>query len=98
MKYLKQTLNSIDELLMSLVMSYVGSKFKVLSISWYISMKQFLTNMKLVINKYLCRWHKYFPGVDYSSNNIMLSGISKYISPQNYISIWFVFLYLLKKI
>ena len=91
MKDLKQTLNSIDEFLMSLVMSYVVSKFKILSISWYISMKKFLTNMKLVINKYLCRLNESFPGVDFYSNFFVSIEISKYISSYNLNSITFDF-------
>ena len=42
-------------------------------------MKPFRTNLKLVIKKYLCIWHEYFPGVEYYSNDLMLSEISEYI-------------------
>ena len=34
-KYLQQTLNSIDAFILSLLISYVGSCFKLLSMSWY---------------------------------------------------------------
>ena len=44
-------------------------------------MKPFLNKMELVIKKYLCSWHDALPGVEYSSNDEVLSGImSKYIS------------------
>ena len=48
-KYLQQTLNSMIDFLMPLVFSYVGSRFILLSVSWYISMKLFRTNLELVI-------------------------------------------------
>ena len=50
-KYLQQTLNSINAFSMSLVMSNVGSRFKLLRMSWYRSMKTFRTNLKLVVKK-----------------------------------------------
>ena len=34
-KYLQQTLNSIDAFILSLLISHVGSCFKLLSMSWY---------------------------------------------------------------
>ena len=77
--YLKQTLNSINVFLPSLVMSYVGLQLKLLSMYLYKSMTPFRMNFKLVINKHWFRFHDYFPGFDSSSNDVMLSGISKYI-------------------
>ena len=77
MKDLQQALNSVNASLLSLVMSYVGSVFKLLRMSWFISMKQFLTNLNLVINKYVHILHESFPGVDYYSNDIILIEISK---------------------
>ena len=41
MKYLQRTLNLMNAFLLSLLMSYVGSRFKLLRMSWYRSMKQF---------------------------------------------------------
>ena len=79
-KYLQQTLNSINAFLLSQVISYVVSNFKLLRMSWYKIMKPFRENLKLVINKYLCGMHDYFTGVDSSSKNIMLSVTSKNIS------------------
>ena len=76
-KYLRQTLNSMIDFLLLLMMSYVGSVFKLLRMSWFISMKQFLTNLNLVINKYVHILHESFPGVDYYSNDIILIEISK---------------------
>ena len=40
-KYLQQTFNSINYSLLSLVISYVGSQFKLLRMSLYKNMKQF---------------------------------------------------------
>ena len=79
-KYLKHSLNSINEFLLLLVMSFVGSQLKILRMSWYTSMKPFRTNLELVIKKYLCSWHDSFDGVDSSSNYQVLSVTSKYIS------------------
>ena len=89
MKYFQQTLNSINAFLLLLVMSYVGSRFKLLRISWYIIMKLFRTNLKLVIKKYLCSFNESFPRVDSSSNDLILIEISKYISSYNFNSISF---------
>ena len=50
----------------------MGSVLKLLSMSWYKSMKPFQNNLKLVIKKYMCIWHEYLPGVDSSSNDIRL--------------------------
>ena len=86
-KYLQQTLNSTNAFILSLVMSCVGSQLKLLRMSWYRIMKQFQTNMKLVIRRYLYIWHKYFPGVDSSPNDLLLSEISTYFSSYNYNSI-----------
>ena len=58
MKDLVQTLNFINSILMLLVMSYMGSGLKILSISWYSSIKSFQTNLKLVIKKMFCSWHE----------------------------------------
>ena len=88
---MQQNLNSINDFLMSLVMSYVGSWFKLLRISWYRIMKPFVTNLKLVINKYLCRLNESFPGVDFYSNFFVSIEISKYISSYNLNSITFDF-------
>ena len=38
-----------------------------------------------VINKYLCSFHDSFPGIDYISNEQVLSSISKYNSANIYI-------------
>ena len=57
--------------------------------SWYTSMKIFQNNLKLVMNKYFCKWHESFPGVDPYSNDMKFSGMSKYISYLNSISIKF---------
>ena len=69
---------------MSLVMKYMGSRLKLLMMSWYRSMKQFRTKLKLDINKYFCRLHEYFHKVDSSSNDVMLSEMSKYIYSYNF--------------
>ena len=38
-------------------------------------MKPFIPNLKLVINKYLCGMYDYFPGVESSSDDVMLSAM-----------------------
>ena len=76
---LKQTLNSMNNFLMSLVMSYVGLKFELLKMSAYTSMKPFWAKVKLYIKKYFSIWHESLPGVEFSSNNQMLRVTSKYI-------------------
>ena len=86
-KDLFQTLNLMNSFLFLLVMSYMGSQLKILRISWYSSMKSFQTNLKLVINKFFCSWHESFPGVESSSNDLILRVMSKYISSYNLISI-----------
>ena len=91
MKDLVQTLNLMNSFLILLVMSYMGSQLKILRISWYSSMKPFQTNLKLVIKKFFCSWHESFPGVEYSSNYLVLSVMSKYISSYNLMSIMFEF-------
>ena len=83
MKYLVQTLNLMNTFILLLVMSYMGSKLKILRISWYSIMKLFQTNLKLVIKKCFCSCHKSFPGFEYSSNYPVLSVTSKYISSYN---------------
>ena len=95
MKYFQQTLNSINAFLLLLVMSYVGSRFKLLRISWYIIMKLFRTNLKLVIKKYLCSLHESLPRVDCSSNDGMLSEMSKYLCLYNSSTIRFDYIYII---
>ena len=53
-KDLQQTLNLTNAFLMLLVLSYVRSCFKLLRMSWYKIIKQFRTNLKLVIKTHLC--------------------------------------------
>ena len=52
-KYLQYTLNSINPFLLSLLMLSVGSRHKLLHISWYKNMKPFRTNLKFVIKIFL---------------------------------------------
>ena len=63
--------------ILSLVISFVGSGFKVFIMSWYKCMTQFLENIQMVIKKYLCQCHASFPGSDYISNEEVSSGMSK---------------------
>ena len=84
MKYFKQTFNSMDYFIMSLVVSYVGSWSKSLRVYWYRSIKPFRTNLKLVLKEYLCIWHESFPGVDSYSSDLMSSGMIKYTSSYNF--------------
>ena len=83
MKDQVQTLNLINSFLLLLVMKYMGSRLKILRIYWYSSMKLFQTNLKLVIKKFFCSWHESLPGFEYSSNDLLLSVMSKYISSYN---------------
>ena len=94
-KYLQQTLNSMNGFILSLLMSYVGSRFKLLRMHWCRSTKPFITNLKLVIKKHVCRLYDSFPGANYSSNNFMLSGMSKYICLYNFNKISFEFLHMI---
>ena len=102
--YLKQTLNSINVFLPSLVMSYVGPQLKLLSMYLYKSMTPFRMNFKLVIKKHWFRFHDYFPGFDSSSNDVMLSVMSKYICFYHFntisfeVYIWFYFSKIMPKI
>ena len=74
MKILTQTLSSMNAFLVLLVISYVGSQFKILRTPCYSSRKPFQTNLKLVIKKYFCIWNVS------SSNDMMLGVISKFFS------------------
>ena len=70
----------MNSFIISLVVSSVGSQLKILSMSWYKSIKPFQNNLKLVIKKYLCSGNDPLPGVEYSSNDQVFSGImTKYI-------------------
>ena len=79
MKYLVKTLNSMNDFLMLLVMSYVGKQLKILRMYWYSSMKPFQTNLYLVMNKFLCSWNVSLPEVYYYYNDMMLSVTGRYI-------------------
>ena len=89
LKYLKYTLNSMNEFLLLLVISFLRSRLKILRMSCYKSMKTFQDNLELVINKYLCSLHDLFPGIDSISNKQVLSGMIKYNYYHNYISTFF---------
>ena len=73
---LKYTLSSIDPFLMLLVMLFVGSFSKLSWISWYKNMKPFRSNLKLVINKYVCGMNSQFPIDKCSDNDFMLSNMT----------------------
>ena len=57
--------------------------------SWYTSMKPFRTNLELVMIKYMCSWYDSIPRVEYSLNDQMLIGMSKYVCFYNFIPISF---------
>ena len=82
-KYLKHNLNSMNEFNLSFMMSFLGSRFKILKMSWYTSMKPFQTNLEIVIKKYLCCWRDSLPRAYSSSNDQTFSVMSKYISSYN---------------
>ena len=56
-KYLKYTLKSMNEFLLSLVIYFMVSRFRIFRMSWYTSMKPLRDNLELVINEYFCIWH-----------------------------------------
>ena len=60
-----QYLNSMTPFLLSLVIYFVGSWFKILRMSWYKFMTPFWDNLQLVINKYLFCWHDSFPVIKF---------------------------------
>ena len=53
---LNLTLNSMNIFLLSLVISCVGSRFKILRMYWYKCMKTFRDSLELVINKYFVKF------------------------------------------
>ena len=72
--------NLINTFILSLIISFVASRFKLLSMSWYKCMTPFRYHLHLVINKYLCPYNDSFPGIDSKSNEDMLSVLIKYTS------------------
>ena len=56
--------NPINSFIVSLVISFVGSWFKLSRMYWYECMIPFLYHLHLVINNYLCPFHNVFPGID----------------------------------
>ena len=61
-------------------------------------MKPFRTNLKLVMKKYFCSLHKPYPGVDYFSNDFILSETIKYIFLYNLNTISFEYIYVFFKL
>ena len=57
LKYLKYILNSMNAFILSLVIYFLGSRFRILSMSWHKSKKTFRDNIELVMKKYLCSLH-----------------------------------------
>ena len=53
----------MNAFLLSLVMYFLGSQFKILRMSWYDSMKAFQDNIVLVMNNYLCSLYVSLPGI-----------------------------------
>ena len=81
----------MNAFLLSLVISFMGSRFKILRMSWYKSMKPFQGYFELVINECLYSLHDSFPGIDSISKKQVLSVIIKYNYSHNYISFFFEF-------
>ena len=65
--------------LVSLVISFMGYRFKILRMSWYKCMTPFRDHLHLVMKKYLCPFNNSFPGIENKSNEEPLSGMSNYI-------------------
>ena len=63
-KDLQQALNSINALLLLIVMSCVRSCLKSLRFYWYRSMQLFITNVKLVIKKKIVACMIFFLVID----------------------------------
>ena len=61
-----QYLKSITPFLLSLIISFLGSQFKILRMSWYKCMISFRDKLRLVMDKYLRQCHNSFPGIDYN--------------------------------
>ena len=78
-KFDYESFNLMTPFLVSLVVSFVWSRFKLLRMSWYKCMTPFQYQLHSVIMKYLCTFHYSFPGIYNISNEILLSGMSKYI-------------------
>ena len=72
--------NLMNPFLVSLVICFVGSQFKLLRMSWYKFMIPFWDHLHSVIKEYLCTFNDSFPGIDNISNEEPLSGMSKYIT------------------
>ena len=56
-----------DSIFKYLVIYFVGSRIKILRISWYKRMTPFRENLQLVIKRYFCQCHNSFPGIYYNS-------------------------------
>ena len=67
-KFDDEYFNIMNSFLVSLVIYFVGSRFKFLRMSWYKCMTPFQHHLNLVIKKYLCPFHDSFPVIDYKSN------------------------------
>ena len=93
-KYLQQTLNSINNFLLLLMMSYVVSHIKLISMYWCESMRPLRTNLRLVMQEIFFSLHYSFPGSDSSSNNFMLNEMIKYICFYHFNTNHHKFLYL----
>ena len=63
-KYLK----SMTPFVLSLVISFVGSWFKILRVSWYKCITPFWDKVKLVVKKYLCQCHNSLHDIGYIPN------------------------------
>ena len=77
-----------------MVISFVGSWFKILRMSWYTFMTLFWDNLLLVMKKYFCRLHDSFPGIDYNSNKEVLIGMSNYNYSHNHIDFFWIWLFI----
>ena len=56
-KYSENVLNSMNAFFISLVICFMGSRFKILGMSWYNSMKTFPYSLVSFIKEYLCTLH-----------------------------------------
>ena len=84
----------MNAVILLLVISFLGSQFKILRMSWYTYMKPFLDHLELVMKKYLSSVYDSFPGFDSYSIYQLLSGRSKYNYSYDFSSIfWVLFLY-----
>ena len=83
-KYLKYNFNLMNAFPLKLLIYFLASRFNILRMSLYKSMKPFQDNLEEVIKKYFCSFHYSLTGTESTSNKKVLIGMRKYNSSCNY--------------